>query len=286
MAQAAFYDLDDLYWRSDAGQTKVHILSSESFEEQEYLPQVRVQIGDLADYNGSIDHLKEWAIQMQTYLFADQAYVAFSCKSAVEQEAADMAERLRQILFASRGDLGKMGIFGVQNPVIQRSRSAREGTASDHLYEAVLQAAFMIISKETREPDDSNPLYEGGESISNYKTRTAVAGDPIRFPETDPELSNDPSPVGLEKIYLSGGKIYLEFSGKLSTPEPFGFTVTHRGVSVVWPIVRDVRNFKRLILEPEAEVSEGKQVTLTYAPGDLRDDAYRLIQSFGPVTPL
>lgn len=264
MVQAALAGVEGFEWHPDPDMAKVQVLSSKSHDDLEYLPRIIVSVGDISEFKGAVDHLKSWTAPAQKYAYVDQCYLLISVYSDVAQEAADLAYYLRRSLRMARHDLGRRGIFGVQNVQVTDPVPNQHGTKRDYLFGSNLQAGFLIISGEQVEQGDNLSLVErfGGEIRVNH-AKLGVGTD---------------DPVAPERAYVDNeDRILIEFNGRLGSYQPTGVHVMVDGRKLKAPVVRDINNFRRLIAEP---FKLHKHMIVSYKEGDLVDLAGQPVAPF------
>jgi hypothetical protein len=293
MTRLAFSQLEDITWDPDPQLTKVHIYSAASHEYLDAVRRITISVGDLSDFKGSIDHLKSWTAALEQRVYVDQSYLLITCYAEEVQEATDMANYLRNAIYAARIDLGKRGIFGLQNVQLTAGSPNQAGTTKDFVYASSLQAAFALVSSETREQGEDLPWLErvryrairddNGMIIEHSKigcTTTEEALDRPRFTrmsERDPR-EDLPGPCAPRLAFTSQDTILVVLSRRVSTYQVSGFSVEYASETVEVPAVRDLTNFRRIQLEPPPRTAPPLRVV--YAPGNLEDDRMEPVAGF------
>lgn len=279
MIRAAFLGHQTFPYSDNPQERRLGVRSALSNEDQASLPRIEVRVGPVSEYEGSINNLNKWTKAVQRHVYADQAQVMFVCTAEEAAEANALGDRVRRLIDLARKDLGRRGIFGMMKPKMQAPQPARQGTEEDDVYQAVVQSGFVILERQERRQDPSDPLYGGVAQGSEY----SLQDDSF---ECDAD-TDEPSPASPESFVASASestapKGVLTFSTKLCTYQVDGITAEVGQNERRPDVVRDHRNKSALLIELPG-VQEGTPLSVEYAGGNLTDYKNRPVQPFGPI---
>ena len=265
-AQQALSGLTDFRWSPNADVTKVYVASEESDFEQERYPQVRVSTGDMADYQGAIDRLVAWDLNVQSYTHVDQAFVTFSGYAGLQTEARDLADFLKMEMIRARETFGRLGVFGLRQISSAKPRPTEGGSTTDSVFMASVTAAFMFVHRRT---DTERELQLWMEADVTVRIDEAV--DPETAPGVPPVLvsANQSGPHALELVFSEAVAPYMPAGLSVETTLASGATAD-AGATVR----RDMTNFSRLFVTTDHPCSPSRPLVLRYAgdpAGDLCD---------------
>lgn len=207
LLKVGYSDLTDKFkWTSAHATSGVRIVGMRSERSQESLPGIAVSVGDLTDFKGSIDHLKAWGAQFENRLYTDQSQVRMSHYADNEDDAARLGEFSRRLLFAAKqsGDLGRRGVFGLQNLTVSAPQPAFPGTKRDNHFVCHVDGAFMTITRQTTTPGEGSPLWDDLEIISPGGTFPMGTGGTRPggggFPGEQPGVPGGPPGTGIPPV--------------------------------------------------------------------------------------
>lgn len=285
LVKAALYNHDRWTWSENEEERNIEILSSVSPEQQDYLPQVRVRVGPISEFDGSIDNLKKWTKPLERHLYVNQAQVMITCMCELNTEAADLADHLRRILDMADADLGKRGILGVETPKQQPPQAARPGTEDDDVYEAILQSPFVILEREERRAAESDPILDSSIVSTKFIADEGDVEAGVFEPEAEDESQSRSMSVTEASGYYDRDEIYVEFEEKLGTYQMSGIYLHSHGSQYEPPVLRNSQDFHEAIIEIPSEIKKDAPVKITYdnSIGNVRDYDGKIVNEFGPV---
>lgn len=309
MLKAALEDHDRWTWDQNRENRKVEILSSASDENQDYLPQIRVQVGPISSLDDStLDNLKKWSQPLERRLYVDRAQVRIVCTCELNAESAALADHIRRIMSLAESDLGKRGILGLQNASIQPPQSARQSPDNDDVYESVLQTPFVILEREEREAGEGDPILQDIKSNQNWKAGEESQHEGTFDPEPEDETGSSDASVTKVVGDTTENEIRVRFDQKIGVNEVSGVTIKikqtipfapriEEGNSVLFQLdgglddneyntytKRDTFNFSQIIIDIPDEITDNYDILVYYddTKGNLKDYEGRDIGSFGP----
>lgn len=283
MCRAAFYGHDTFPYHPDEGKGRLQVRSTLSQERLDQIPRIETRIGPLEEHNGSIDNLKEWDEALQRHMYVDKAQIAFVCTAELETEASDLGERVRRVLDLARPDLGRRGIFGLQNPSLKTPQPARPETEDADVYQSVVSAPFLAIERQERRQTGS--VFEQFGYDVEFTADSDTVEDETFLPDAEERSEESPATPAGARVTASptGHRLVVTFSDRLGTYQVKGISARIGTETIEPPAVRNSSNFFELFVDLP-EVSDGTPVAVSYAPGNLRDDSGRPVASFGPLS--
>jgi hypothetical protein len=219
-----------------------------------YLPQVRVSCGDLSDYKGAIDRLKDWEPNVTHHTLVTQGYVMMACYSANDVETRDLADHLKNVILRARKDLGKRGIFGLRDLSSMKPKGVDAGSHQDGIYLSRVSFAFMVVENSEHRNVDDPFLRNLGLDTRPEDTKFDTTRVEKVFPYNHEPL------------------IELMFDDQVGPEYPEGVSVLVNGDEVGHTAVRHPFNYRRLRVELDDAPPLSSAVTLLYEPGNLRGE--------------
>lgn len=215
MARAAFSLLTEFQWHPDPDKSKIFIYADDSDVELDRLPQIRVSVGDMSEFKGSINDVFTHSTNDPQYRLLDQAYVMFTIYAGNSVEARDLADYLRNALFQAKSDLGKRGLFGIRNMGSSQPKAMEKGATTDKHSLSIVTAAFFAARTLSLTQEDA-PLWE--------RLTTLTVDRPTEITQISTDGFEVVRPV-FASARTSGKKIHVLFSSDVAPFRPTGFSV-------------------------------------------------------------
>jgi hypothetical protein len=233
MAQVVFSMVDDFLWDPDPEKSKIFVSSEGSEIEMSRLPQIRVSVGDLTDFEGSIDRQTVWALDTPEFRFIDQAYVMFSVYAGKPVEARDIADYLKDALYMARSDIGREGIFALRSLGSAQPRAMEKAARTDSVSMATVTSAFMASRKVTIVNEDG-PRWDRvvTKTVDKLTEITDIGYDGYDLV----------APVKSSQVWGTPQRIDVTFDLGVGPFRPSGFTATDDTGSLVLSVQRSMKD--------------------------------------------